>query len=131
MDETLDSLPFGNLQLLQAKKGYRYSLDPVLLARFVRVRRWKRVFDLGTGSGILPLLLARLTTAEELVGIERQENMAERAQRNVVLNDLQDRVQIVCGDIRTIEQMFHAGRADLVVTNPPIVLQHPVGLLLK
>ncbi len=119
MDETLDSLPFGDLRLLQSKSGYRYSLDPILLARFIKPRRWERVVDLGTGSGVLPLVLARITQARELIGIELQDSMAERALRNVKLNDLQGRVQICHGDIRSIEDLLTAGIADLVVSNPP------------
>lgn len=119
MDETLDSLPFGNLRLVQAKNGYRYSLDPILLARFIKPKRWQRVVDLGTGSGVLPLVLARICAADELIGIELQAALAERAHRNVELNNLQDRVQIYHGDIRQIEELFAAGTADLVVSNPP------------
>lgn len=119
MDETLDSLPFGDLRLLQSKSGYRYSLDPILLARFIKPKRWKRIVDLGTGSGVLPLVLARITQAEELIGVELQGSMVERAHRNVTLNDLQDRVRICHGDIRNIEDLLDAGTADLVVSNPP------------
>jgi tRNA1(Val) A37 N6-methylase TrmN6 len=119
MDETLDSLPFGDLRLAQSKNGYRFSLDPILLARFIKLKRWQRVVDLGTGSGILPLVLARISRAGELIGIELQAAMAERACRNVELNNLQDRIQICHGDIRQIEEMFNAGTADLVVSNPP------------
>ncbi len=72
MKETLDSLSLGDLQLLQSESGYRYSLDPILLARFVDVKKGARVVDLGTGCGIVPLLLARLSDSEELIGIEIQ-----------------------------------------------------------
>lgn len=119
MDETLDSLSFGDLRLYQAKKGYRYSLDPILLARFVTPRQWQRVIDLGTGSGVIPLVLARLDRGEELIGVELQAPLAERAQKNVALNELQDKVRIYQGDIRNIKELFPAGEADLVVSNPP------------
>lgn len=123
MQETLDSLSMGNLQLLQDKDGYRYSLDPVLLARFVNVRKRAKVVDLGTGSGILPLLLARLSDASELVGIEIQSALAERAERNVKLNGLQDRVKILHQDLRGIRAIIPENFADLVVSNPPY--RHP------
>lgn len=119
MDETLDSLPFGNLTLSQSKNGYRYSLDPILLARFVSLKRWKKVVDLGTGSGVLPLVLARLSDAEELVGVELQESLAQRAEKNVKINDLDERVRILRGDVRAIGDLLPAGKADLVVSNPP------------
>ncbi|PLX99981.1 MAG: SAM-dependent methyltransferase [Desulfuromonas sp.] len=119
MDETLDTLPIGNLRLFQARNGYRYSLDPVLLADFVGTGNWKRVVDLGTGSGILVLLLAELTAASELIGVERQAEMAERARRNIELNSYQERVRICEADIRDLGAEITAGWADLVVTNPP------------
>lgn len=119
MDETLDNLTIGNLRLLQAKKGYRYSLDPFLLVNFVRKNRYSRIVDLGTGCGIILLLLATMSDADELIGIELQMDLAERAQRNVALNSLQGRVRIQQGDIRFIEPLWTASCADLVVCNPP------------
>lgn len=119
MKETVDELSVGNLRLIQAEKGYRFSLDPVLLARFVAVRSGATVVDLGTGSGILPLLLAKLSDARELLGIERQPQLAKRAERNIELNGLQERVRIVPGDVRLIRQLLPVDSADLVVSNPP------------
>jgi tRNA1Val (adenine37-N6)-methyltransferase len=119
MDETLDSLPFGSLQLFQARSGYRYSLDPVLLARFIKHKKWQTVIDLGTGCGILPMVLARLGLSENLVGIELQTTLVQRAEKNVELNDLQKHIAIHQGDVRQVEQTYPAGIADLVVSNPP------------
>jgi tRNA1Val (adenine37-N6)-methyltransferase len=123
MDETLDRLPIGDLQILQAENGYRYSLDPVVLARFVKKAKKDRVIDLGTGCGILPLLLARLSDARDFIGIEIQRDLAKRAKRNVVLNDLQGRIRILHEDIRNIRNLLPAAQVDLVVTNPPY--RHP------
>ncbi len=119
MKETLDSLSVGNLRLLQSESGYRYSLDPILLARFVKVKTRGRVVDLGTGCGVLPLLLARLSDAGECVGVELQPALADRAARNVELNSLSERVHIKQGDIRDIGGAFSASSFDLVVSNPP------------
>ncbi|MCF6267649.1 MAG: tRNA1(Val) (adenine(37)-N6)-methyltransferase [Desulfuromusa sp.] len=119
MKETLDKLSIGNLQLLQAENGYRYSLDPIILARFVNVRRGGRVVDLGAGCGIISLLLARLSDADECIGIEIQPELADRAVRNVELNVLHDRVHIVQDDIRSIQDILPTGCFDLVVSNPP------------
>lgn len=119
MKETLHTLSIGNIQLLQGEGGYRYSLDPILLSQFAQMKKATRVVDLGAGCGILPLLLARLSDAEELIGIEIQSGLAERAMRNVQLNNLQDRVQILPGDIRNIQNLLPVGCADLVVSNPP------------
>lgn len=119
MKETLDELSIGNLKILQAEKGYRFSLDPVLLARFVEVRQGDVVVDLGTGSGILPLLLARLSEAQRLIGIELQPTLFDRACRNVELNCLGKRVQMVLGDLRHVRSLLPVASADLVVSNPP------------
>lgn len=119
MKETVDELSIGNLQLLQAENGYRFSLDPVLLARFVDARGGEVVVDLGSGSGIIPLLLAKLSPARKLLGIELQPRLAARAERNVELNGLQQRVEIIPGDLRQIRQLLPVASADLVVSNPP------------
>jgi tRNA1(Val) A37 N6-methylase TrmN6 len=119
MNETIDELSIGNLRLIQAERGYRFSLDPVLLARFVDVRSGDSVVDLGTGCGVLPLLLAKLSTAEELIGVELQSQQAERAQRNIELNELSPRIHIVHGDLRQIRGLLPVASADLVVSNPP------------
>ncbi len=117
--ETLDNLSLGNLQLFQAENGYRYSLDPVLLARFVSIAAGETVVDLGTGCGIIPLILAQISAAGSLLGIERQPLLADRAKRNVEINQLTDRVTIIADDIRRVADLLPAASCDLVVTNPP------------
>jgi len=117
--ETLDNLAIGGLQLLQAAQGYRYSLDPILLANFVVLRSGAQVVDLGTGCGIIPLVLAGLNENSSLIGIERQGLLAERAVRNVELNGLSDRITILSEDIRQIEELLSAESVDVVISNPP------------
>ncbi|SHI81643.1 tRNA1Val (adenine37-N6)-methyltransferase [Malonomonas rubra DSM 5091] len=123
-NETIDELLLGNLRLLQAEKGYRFSIDSILLSRFVKTCADDSVVDLGTGCGIVPLLLAKLGSARQLVGIELQSQMAGRAERNVVLNGLQQRVRIINGDLRNVRDLLPDSCADLVVSNPPY---RPVG----
>ncbi len=118
-NETLDELSIGNLKLYQSISGYRYSLDPVLLAHFVAPRPDDYVLDLGTGSGILPLLLARRYGVRQLCGIEIQKVMADRARRNVDINDLSGRVSIVNGDLKSVGDYFAPESCQLVVSNPP------------
>jgi tRNA1Val (adenine37-N6)-methyltransferase len=117
--ETLDQLLPGNLQLWQAKAGHRYSIDAVLLARFVRLEQCRQIADLGTGNGVLPLLLSHLSAAEKICGFELQEEMAARARRNVALNGLSARVSIHQADICLIKEIHAGGMMDLVVSNPP------------
>jgi tRNA1Val (adenine37-N6)-methyltransferase len=118
-DETLDTFLDGSLQLLQKKKGYRFSLDAVLLHRFVKIKRNEKVIDLGTGCGILPLLLARTTKARSFVGVEIQEGLEELARKNVALNHLLPRVSILHQDFRELRQTFPAAAFDVVLSNPP------------
>ena len=118
--ETLDALFQGRLNLYQSRAGYRFSLDALLLAHFVGVRRGEqRVVDLGTGNGVIPLVLADLHPSITVTGIELQSQMAERARRNVELNGLQMRIQIRRGDVRRPEQMARGGSFDVAVCNPP------------
>jgi len=118
-DETLDQLMPGRLQLWQARAGHRYSIDAVLLARFVLLTQCRQIADLGTGNGVLPLLLSHLSAAEKIWGFELQQEMVQRARRNVELNGLTERISIQAGDIRRIKEIHAGGTMDLVVSNPP------------
>lgn len=118
-DETLDDLRAGGLKIIQSRKGYRFSLDPVLLCGFAKVGKGENVVDLGTGGGVIPLLLARRTEAQRLVGVEIQPSMADRARRSVRLNGLEGRVTILEGDLRRIGEILPSGAFDAVVANPP------------
>ncbi len=127
-DETLDTFLDGGLQILQGKRGYRFSLDAILLSQFVRILRDERVIDLGTGNGILPLLLSKTTEAQSFVGVEIQEELAECARKNVTLNHLQDRITILHRDYRDLKEVFPAGSFDIVLSNPPY-RKHRTGRL--
>lgn len=118
-DETLDTFFDGKLQIIQKKKGYRFSIDAVLLSQFVKIRKDERVMDLGTGCGILPLLLSQTTKARSLVGVEIQEELAECAKKNVFLNHLEDRMSILQQDLRELGKTFAPGSFDVVLSNPP------------
>ncbi len=117
--ETLDDLRLGGLKIIQRKDGYRFSLDPVLLCAFSRVARQETVVDLGTGSGIIPLLLARQTDAARIIGVERQPALADRARRSVQLNGLEGRIRIIEADLRQVRDLLAAESAQVVVANPP------------
>ncbi|MBI2990645.1 MAG: tRNA1(Val) (adenine(37)-N6)-methyltransferase [Deltaproteobacteria bacterium] len=117
--ETVDTLFHGKLRIIQAKRGYRFSLDAVLLAHFATLRGSDRVVDLGTGNGVIPLILARLHPAVEIVGVELQEEMARRALRNVNLNRLEERVKILRGDVCSVEEVLPPESVAAVVCNPP------------
>ena len=117
--DTLDALLRGKLSIFQGAKGYRVSLDTILLARFVRVRGAQSVLDLGCGNGAIALMLAALHPAARIRGIEIQPQMVERAHRSVSLNHFEQRVDIRQGDVCSIESQFEPESFDLVVSNPP------------
>lgn len=109
----------ASLHVLQSEKGYRYSIDPFLLVAFAAQECGPRIADLGTGSGIIPLLLAVRSGETRIVGIEIQTAAAERARCSVALNGLADRVDIVQGDIRLIRQLLPPQSFAAVLANPP------------
>ena len=116
-DETLDAFYHGRIHVLQKRRGYRFSVDAPLLADFIRTKDDDEALDLGTGSGIIPLLLSvkpvRRTTALEI-----QPGLADLARRNVALNGLGGRIEVVEADLRTYEP----GRTfDLIFSNPPYI----------
>jgi tRNA1Val (adenine37-N6)-methyltransferase len=117
--ETLDSFLDGKVQIIQKKKGYRFSIDAVLLSQFARVRRNERVIDLGTGCGVLPLLLSQTSKAHSFVGVEIQEELAACAKKNVILNRLEDRISILRRDFRELREVYPSGSFHIVLSNPP------------
>jgi tRNA1Val (adenine37-N6)-methyltransferase len=118
-EETLDELLNGRLRVFQKKSGYRFSVDAVLLASFVSLNAKSKVIDLGTGSGIIPLLLATRFPHALWTGLEIQEGLAKLAARSVDLNGLQDQINIFQGDARKIKNIFPAHSFDAVTFNPP------------
>ncbi|HKY10049.1 MAG TPA: methyltransferase [Candidatus Binatia bacterium] len=118
-NETTDALFEGRVKLLQSRLGYRVSVDALLLAAFVSIHRNERVVDLGAGNSVLCLALAHWHPSALFTGIELQAAMVERAQRNVRLNGLEERVKIIPGDLRNRKHLPPAGSFDVAVCNPP------------
>jgi tRNA1Val (adenine37-N6)-methyltransferase len=118
-EETLDDLILGNMKVIQAVRGYRFSLDAVLLAHFSELDGIKQAIDLGTGSGVIPILLAVRSPGIRISGIEIQPAMVDKARRSVNLNGLDGRIKIIQGDIKEIHKCLQGGCADLVLSNPP------------
>jgi tRNA1Val (adenine37-N6)-methyltransferase len=94
-------------------------VDAILLSQFVRIRKNERVIDLGTGCGILPLLLSQTTNGHSFVGVEIQKELAECAKKNLVLNHLGDRISILKQDFRKLKEAFPPGSFDVALSNPP------------
>ena len=116
--ESLDDLQNGYF-IIQSEEGFRYGIDAVLLSGFARVKPGEKVLDMGTGTGILPILLAAKTEGESFTGLEIQEKSAEMAGRSVAYNHLEGRVRIVAGDIKEAGAIFGPASFDVVVSNPP------------
>lgn len=119
MERTLDSI--GPIRLHQFKKGYRFSVDALLLADFVDLPRAGRIADLGAGSGIIGLLLAKRYPDARIILYELQTSLAELARKNVVLNHLENRIEVITADLREVRRSLksHAGSYDVIVSNPP------------
>ena len=117
--ETLDVLTGYDLRIIQPRHGYRFSVDPLLLADFAGVTENDSVADLGTGCGIIPLLLTRLQPSARVAGVEFQDSMADIARRNAAINGLSESVEIVPADVATLKSRFPVSTFDLVVSNPP------------
>lgn len=117
--DTLDQLIPGNFRVWQAKHGHRFSIDAILLARFVCLEKCRQIADLGTGNGVLPLLLAHLGDAEQICGFELQPAMVKRARYNVEINRMEKRISIHEVDVRRIDRLTPGASKDLVVANPP------------
>jgi len=118
-DESLDDLILGDMKVIQPKEGYRFSLDAVLLAHFPADNSIKRMVELGSGSGVVSLLMAWRASRVRITALEVQPAMVERSRRSIVLNGLQERIEIIEADIRETEKILPGGAAELVLSNPP------------
>jgi len=117
--ETADALFNGRLTLYQSRAGYRFSLDALLLADFATIRSGDRVVDLGTGNGVVPLVLADRHATIRVTGVELQKSLLERARRNVAANGLEKRVEIIAGDVRRRSEIAAPASFDAALCNPP------------
>ncbi len=120
--ERLDDLQRNGYKIIQNPEKFCFGMDAVLLSGFASAPEGGRVLDLGTGTGIIPILMAAKTPARELIGLEIQEESADMAQRSVILNDLQSKVKIVHGDIKEAGEIFDAASFDVVTSNPPYMI---------
>ena len=118
-DERIDDLQRNGYRIIQKKDGFCFGMDAVLLSGYAKVRDGERAVDLGTGTGIIPILLSAKTGGDHFTGLEIQPEMAEMARRSVRLNGLEDRVDIVQGDIREASRLFGKASFDVVTSNPP------------
>jgi len=121
--ERLDTLQRNGYQIIQNPEKFCFGMDAVLLSGFVKVKPGATVLDLGTGTGIIPILLEAKTKASHLTGLEIQEESADMARRSVVLNGLSSKIDIVTGDIKEAGSLFKAASFDVVTSNPPYMIE--------
>ena len=117
--ERIDDLERNGYKIIQDKDRFCFGMDAVLLSGFAQVKDGDRVLDMGTGTGIIPILLEAKTSSREFVGLEIQKESAQMAERSVLLNDLHEKIKIVKGDIKEASAIFGGATFDIVTCNPP------------
>lgn len=120
--ERVDDLQIQGLELIQNPEGFCFGVDAVFLSDFARVKPGESVLDLGTGNGIIPILLSAKTEGKHFTGLEIQDKTADMARRSVAHNGLEDKVEIVTGDIKEAAELFKPAFFDVITTNPPYML---------
>ena len=118
-NERNDDLQRNGYKIIQKTNGFCFGMDAVLLSGFAQVKQGEKAIDLGTGTGIIPILLEAKYKGEHYTGLEIQNEMADMALRSVALNRLEDKISIVCGDIKEASSLFGNAVFDVVTSNPP------------
>ena len=116
--ERIDDLQYKNLKIIQDTNGFCFGIDSILLSEFEKnIKKDAIVMDLGTGTGIISILLAEKSKAKKIYAIEIQENVANMAGRSVKLNNLEEKIDIINSDIKDLKEYYN--KIDVIVTNPP------------
>lgn len=121
-NERLDELHRNGYYIIQDPARFCFGMDAVLLSGFAKAKRGERCLDLGTGTGIIPILMEAKTDSEDFTALEIQEESADMARRSVLYNDLADRIKVVTGDIKDASKIFGASSFDIITTNPPYMI---------
>lgn len=123
-NERIDDLQRNHYKIIQDPGRFCFGMDAVLLSGFARARQGDMVLDLGTGTGIIPILMEAKTEAAHLSGLEIQADSADMARRSVRLNGLEKKIEIITGDIKEADSLFGAASFDVVTSNPPYMTEH-------
>ncbi len=119
-NERIDDLEYKDLKIIQNTKGFCFGIDSILLSDFAKIiKKNSIVVDIGTGTGIISILLSAKTNLAKIYGIEIQEEVADMAKRSVILNNLEDKIEIINTDIKNIFSFLEPNKIDCIVTNPP------------
>lgn len=120
--ERIDELQRNGYGIIQNADKFCFGMDAVLLSSFAKVKTGEKALDLGTGTGIIPILLEAKTKGEHFTGLEIQPESADMAKRSVKYNHLEDKISIVCGDIKEASSLFGTASFEVVTTNPPYMI---------
>lgn len=120
--ERLDDLQLKDYCIIQDPAKFCFGIDAVLLSTFAKVKATESVLDIGTGNGIIPLLLAGKTNGKLFTGLEIQEDNVDLAKRSVQYNQLESKIKIVQGDIKEADKLFSAASFQVITTNPPYMI---------
>lgn len=123
-NERIDELHRNGYRIIQNEAAFCFGMDAVLLSGFATAKKGERVVDFCTGTGIIPVLMEAKTEGMHFTGLEIQEPMAEMAGRSVLLNQLSDKVEIICGDVCRASEIFGKSSVDVVTCNPPYMNQN-------
>ncbi len=126
-NERIDDLQFKGMKIIQNPEWFCFGIDAVLLSNYVKCKKNARIVDLGTGTGIIPILLAGKSTAREIYGVEIQDEVADMAKKSVKLNELEGRVKIINEDLKNIVGILEKNTFDIVTSNPPYM--HANGVI--
>lgn len=120
--ERLDDLNIKGYQIIQDPERFCFGMDAVLLSGFAHIKKSEKVLDLGTGTGIIPILLEAKSKGAHFTGLEIQPESADMAARSVQYNHLEEKISIVTGDIKDASNIFGASSFDAITTNPPYMI---------
>lgn len=119
-NERIDDLELNGLKIIQNKNGFCFGMDSVLLSDFAKeIKKNSTILDMGTGTGILGILLSAKTQDTKITGVEIQPEVAQMAQRSIQLNHLEERIDIICKDIKELKKVYETRSFDAIITNPP------------
>ncbi|MCD5410750.1 MAG: tRNA1(Val) (adenine(37)-N6)-methyltransferase [Clostridiales bacterium] len=118
-NERIDDLQTKGFRIIQNSKGFCFGIDAVLLANYVSLKKNAKVVDFGTGTGIIPILIAAKSTTSKIEALEIQVEAADMARRSVVLNNLEERINVLNIDLKLADKYLKINSFDVVTTNPP------------
>lgn len=117
--EVIEDLQMKNYKIIQSSDGFKFGIDAVLIANFCKLKKGDVGVDIGTGTGIIPIILAAKSEVSKVYALEIQEEVADMARRSVFLNKLSDRIEVINDDLKNKSNLFNKASMDFVVSNPP------------